>query len=411
MLSVETKLHLTLTVAAAGVEVNDLAAWCFGVRNGIGQQILSQVLQRAQEQHWDQVLAGSGAVACRRCGLEHSGPDAAVVRRGSRRRQVRTSSGRVSFRLLQLTCLECGATWSPYAELLGLTPRQRVCEELVRKLTDLVTRLSYANTAELGRQWLGASVTPRTLHRAVQGYGSAVEFTEGEAFETLVADSTCVPAGQVDRGEAACVALQVSKRARRRGRSRYSKRVVGFGVGWGSWEEALATRSIPEVVVTDGESGVHQVIESYFPAARHQQCEWHVPHSINQSLMLDGMSVQQRREMQAELRQIFWKRGAKARERYQAFTDRLAEYPRTNTLLTNALPYLLYDDSSTVRSTSLVEREMREMNRRTDVGVRWSITGITNMLKLRLAQRLNPDDYARIWRAHRPVTSNVASHA
>lgn len=411
MLSVETKLHLTLRVAAAGVEVNDLAAWCFGVRNEVGQEILKQLLHEAQQQHWDRTRAGTAEVICQRCGVVHSGPDAAVVRRGSRRRQIRTSSGQVSFRLIQLTCLECGATWSPYPELLGLEPRQRVCEELVRKLTDLVTRLSYANTTDLGTQWLGASMAPRTLHRAVQERGTKVEFTEAEAFEVLIADTTCVPAGPVDRGETACVALQVCKRPRRRGRSRYTKRVVGFGLGWGSWEEALATRADPALVVTDGEMGVHQVVEAYFPNARHQQCEWHVPHSINQSLMLDGMPVQQRREMQAELRTIFWKRGAKARERYQEFANRLSRYHRTHTLLTNALPYLLYPQPSIVRSTSLAEREMRELNRRTDVGVRWSLSGIANMLKLRLAKRHNPDDYARIWRAQRPVSSSLASHA
>jgi hypothetical protein len=411
MLSVETELHLTLTVAAAEVEVNDLAAWCFGVRNEIGQEILAQLLRRAQEQHWERTLEGAAEINCQRCGLVHCGAEARVVRRGSRPRQIRTSSGRVRFALLQLTCLECGATWSPYAELLGLEPRQRVCEELLRKLTDLVTRLSYANTAGLGGQWLGASVTPRTLHRAVQARGPAVEFTEGEGFEVVVADSTCVPAGSVDRGEAACMAFQVEKRSRRRGRSRYRKRVVGFGLGWGCWEEALATRTAPKLAVTDGEMGVHQVVEAYYPKARHQQCEWHVVHSINQSLMLDGMPVRQRRETQAELREIFWKRGSKARARYQAFTDRLAEYPRTHTLLTNASPYVLYEEPSIVRSTSLAEREMREMNRRTDVGVRWSISGIANMLKLRLAQRLNPDDYARVWRAQRPITSYLASHA
>lgn len=411
MLSVEAKLHLTLTVAAAGVEVNDLAAWCFGARHEIGQQILGELLNQAQAQHWARVLRGQAEIACKRCGVVHAGEDTALVRRGSRRRQLKTSSAQICFRLHQVTCLECGATWSPYPELLGLEPRQRVSEELVQKLTDLVTDLSYAKTARRGSAWLGASLSPRSLHRAVQIHGPKVEFTEGEAFEVVAADSTCVPAGEVDRGETACVALQVCKRSRRRGRSRYTKRVVGFGLGWGSWEEALATRAEPKLVVTDGEMGVHQVVEAYFPNARHQQCEWHIPHSINQSLMLDGMPVQQRRERQAELREIFSKRGAKARARYQEFVDRLVQYPRTHTLLTNALPYLLYPDPSIVRSTSLAEREMREINRRTDVGVRWSVSGIANMLKLRLAKRLNPDDYARVWRAQRPLTWTLVTHA
>jgi hypothetical protein len=32
-----------------------------------------------------------------------------------------------------------------------------------------------------------------------------------------------------------------------------------------------------------------------------------------------------------------------------------------------------------------MEREMRELNRRTDVGARWSVPGIMNLTKLRLA--------------------------
>jgi hypothetical protein len=39
---------------------------------------------------------------------------------------------------------------------------------------------------------------------------------------------------------------------------------------------------------------------------------------------------------------------------------------------------------------------MREVNRRTDVGVCWSVTGVWNLLTLKLERRHNPDDYARV---------------
>src|SRR5688500_14571588 len=137
MLSVETELHMTLTVAADGVEVNDLAAWCFGVRNGIGQQILAQVLRQSQEQHWRRELGGVEEIACVGCGVVHSGPDAAMSRRRIRRRPLRSSSGAVHFQLIQLACLACKKAWSPITDLVGLALRQRVSEELVNKLTDL----------------------------------------------------------------------------------------------------------------------------------------------------------------------------------------------------------------------------------------------------------------------------------
>jgi hypothetical protein len=40
---------------------------------------------------------------------------------------------------------------------------------------------------------------------------------------------------------------------------------------------------------------------------------------------------------------------------------------------------------------------MREVNRRADVGVRWSIPGIDHLLRLRHSKRINPDDFERVW--------------
>ena len=40
-------------------------------------------------------------------------------------------------------------------------------------------------------------------------------------------------------------------------------------------------------------------------------------------------------------------------------------------------------------TTSPLEREMRELNRRADVGARWSPKGIENVLKLLFHKRLN----------------------
>jgi hypothetical protein len=39
--------------------------------------------------------------------------------------------------------------------------------------------------------------------------------------------------------------------------------------------------------------------------------------------------------------------------------------------------------------TSPLEREMRELNRRADIGARWSPKGLENVLKVMFHQRLN----------------------
>ncbi len=54
-----------------------------------------------------------------------------------------------------------------------------------------------------------------------------------------------------------------------------------------------------------------------------------------------------------------------------------------------------------------MEREMREVNRRTDVGARWSVSGIMNLVRLRLAKRHHPDDYGRLWSPLRKPASTT----
>ena len=49
-----------------------------------------------------------------------------------------------------------------------------------------------------------------------------------------------------------------------------------------------------------------------------------------------------------------------------------------------------------------VERQMRENNRRTDVGARWHISGAANLIGSHLVRRFDPDQWNTLWRLPRP---------
>jgi len=283
----------------------------------------------------------------------------------------------------------------------------------MRRLVDWATELSYAKSSRLGEECLGATASPRRIHQEVQERGENVEFTEHTEHgpvETLVADGTKVPAGGKERGEDVSLAFQIRGRRLENRRPVVDKRVVGFGIGWGHWQETLATTHEPELLVTDGETGVAELAEWYFPGTRHQRCEWHLSYGLGHALGKDGLSVEERKPLAGKLSGILARGGAKARQQYRKFTDGLEAYSRAHTLLTNAEPYILYSPPSSERTTSVMEREMREVNRRTDVGARWSIRGISNLLKLRLAKRHNPDDHERVWSPlQRPTLTLVSS--
>jgi hypothetical protein len=405
MLPVETELHLRLKVAGERLCFNDLAAWGSAVGKELSLELVRQLIWQIQVAHADEVLAGKAEVTCGRCGVVHSGDG--VVRRGSRQRKIRTTSGVIEFRLVQLTCRDCGATWSPYPNLLGLEPRCRVSEELLRQLFESVVQVSYAKTAHLAKNWLGSTVSSRTLHRAVQRRAAQVRFTEGEGLHTIVADGSMVKAGPKKRGEEYCVSFQIQERAQLHGRPAVKKRVIGFGFGRWGWYEAFSNETEPKLVVTDGEQGIRQCVVANYTSARHQLCEWHVPYTLSFLMTMDGGTpLKRRKRMVAELREII-RRGDHTR--YTRFIRRLKPRSHARIHLERAQPYIMFRRRSKVRTTSWAERQMRELNRRTDVGVRWSPNGVANMIKLRLAILHNQDDYERIWTPPNPLAFSLVS--
>ena len=73
-------------------------------------------------------------------------------------------------------------------------------------------------------------------------------------------------------------------------------------------------------------------------------------------------------------------------------------------MLSNVASYVTSARRPSERTTSVIEREMREINRRTDVGARWSEPGVDRLLRLRHSKRINPDDFDRVWSTvHRPA--------
>lgn len=109
----------------------------------------------------------------------------------------------------------------------------------------------------------------------------------------------------------------------------------------------------------------------------------------------------------AALRQTQRDRPARIRQgggAYQRFTRRLIGYPRATTFWDNSAPYAHYPTHSRERTTVVAERKMRELTRLTDMGVRWSLAGVSNPMRLPFAHRYNADNHYPVWK---PV---LASH-
>jgi hypothetical protein len=411
MLLLNGSVQLEVKVAATRARINDVAAELGSLGRALAREAASKVLQKTQDDHVARVLRGEAEIVCRRCGVVHSGGHN-LQRRGTRMRKLKTSSGELVFRLKQVTCRDCGATWSPFPELLGLAPRQRIAEELERTLVEAVADQSYAKTTALGARWLGVEVSPRTLHRCVQRRGGDLRFTPAPDCKVAVADGTKVPAGRPHHGTDVRIALQLLERVDENGRRVIQKRIAGWGIGPKGWLDALPAGIASETIITDREAGIPQVLQAQHPGVRHQLCEWHVPHTMAHLMALDHVPVLERKRLVSKLSSLLWKQGTEGiRERYRRFCDSITMSPRAQAMLRDSESKILYDVPSAHRTSSAAEREMREINRRTDVGVQWSVAGVNNMLKLRHAIRLNPDDFDRLWRRVRPVRFSVVPQA
>jgi Transposase, Mutator family len=395
----ETGIQPSTNVEPSSLSINALASSLPQEGRILALKHARQVLEAFQDDFVANVRAGLAELVCERagCGVVHRG-GGTILKRGKRARQLKTSSGVLEFSLKQVTCRDCRCTWSPFGQMLGLRPRQRIAEELERKLVECVTELPYGKTCRLAEAWLGASVSPRTLHRCVQNRGSRVCFTPAEPTQVVMADGTKVPAGRSERGMEVRFSFQILGRSKVHERIVVEKRIAGWATGRGGWKKALPSGIATEEIVTDREKGLPELLAKRFPTLRHQHCEWHLCHTLNHLLYLDGMKLAERRQWKVELGKIVWgKTITNRRERYAALCGQLAGYPKAHTMLVDAMQNVLFEVPSPERTTSVIEREMREINRRSDVGVRWSERGIDNLLRLRAAKRINKDDFERVW--------------
>lgn len=390
MRSAETELHLQINLSAADLEINGLVE----ALGRLEEELFARLLEAVQRKHLSAVRAGEApAIRCPRCGGTR------WVKRGRRSRRLKTRRGRFEFPLRQVTCKGCDRTWSPFLERLGLEPHQRATEGLRRRLVGLATETSYRKASRWGQQAMGTTLSAMTLWRTAQRRGRRLEFTaEPGAVDRMELDGTFLPVTGRSRGEPMHLAFAVGERQAPRHRE---KRLVGVGLGVGAWPDALPEGLSPRLVVHDGERGLAPIVDDRYPEARAQRCAWHLVHKLDHQLWRAGGSKDERDRRTEELAgHLFGPPPQEATRRVaiQAWSEEhFAPASPGRRYIERAIGRVGHARPSRLRTTSHAERAMRELNRRTDIGAPWTLDGIGNLTKLRLARRHNPDDWNRVW--------------
>jgi hypothetical protein len=348
--------------------------------------------------------------ACTRCGNRRG-----FRRRGQRPggRSVVTKAGKVSLAAWQVECRRCGRRFVPVLELLGLGRHQRRSPGVAEMAAALATEVAYAKAARLLAELVGIDLSARSVRRDTLSLAPERIGPETLEVPVLLLDGTGVRAGDAKtRKNGVELHLAVGLVARRRegGRTVVEARLLGatLGEGWAAMGELLAGVR-PGLVILDGEEAITDLAAQVFGTDTPiQRCLFHLERQTRwMARYLDRLPAAAADELQARLHELLTDAYATgdldtAVTAYNTLIDTAealgADHAATH--LRNAAAHaftfatnptagrLLFGDKGRPElATGVLERVMREMNRRTDVGVRWSIPGARGMLMVKLARK------------------------
>jgi hypothetical protein len=404
-------------------------------------QALASVLADAQERlidsvcgpRWAPVRGLPAPFGCPRCGVRE---DFARKGKRTRKRKLHTAAGTVELVLWHVGCRDCGRVFAPLLVMLGLSGKRRT-DRLTVDLAELGTQVSFARAAELSRQLAGTTATAGQAHNALADTAALLSGTEGTlgpghpAPDVVMLDGTGARAGTNKNGVGVHLAVGLTGRSGPDRRRRAHTHLLGLTLGqdWAAMAAQLAGLPAPALVVLDGETELTSLTQQLWPDTPIQRCWWHLPHGLRKAFYTDDahhrhVNPHWARHLSDQLGELLRdtirheQTTAEALANWDAFTEAIPDK------LTSAHAYLAaardhaftcLDPDLRARlarlggpelGTGVLERVMREINARTDIGgSRWSIAGLLDLLTVHTARLLHHPAWKEIKRAtHRPST-------
>jgi hypothetical protein len=343
---------------------------------------------------WQREKDARGMVRCPQC-AESPG----FERRGKRKRCFYTRYGNVQSALLQVTCKGCGCTFSPFVGFFS-EKGKRYSRDLVQSLVLSALTVSYHETSRRAGREAGVKAAAITIWRQLKDAYERYERTEKKPSNSggiLFGDSTGVKTGKTKRGSPLNLAIKVTGREVRGKRAVLKKELITLSVG--KWREDEPKSVNADLSVTDGDPELKGVLCYTQPRLPSQRCLFHIPRDLYWTLYRDGAEGE-RAYWEGRVVDEIWKPSANG----IAGIDRLIAdldskgLSSTATYLRNARDELFtvtrlkeqgMAPELVMVATGPVEREFREINRRTEIGARWTDEGVERVARLLEELRLN----------------------
>jgi hypothetical protein len=434
-----TTLALTAELPELGESLSwsQLEAWAMAMREELPAAALAAALEELQERLIDRVC-GPKWLPVRDLPAPFGCPGCAVMsdfaRKGKRTRPRRldTAAGVVPIQLANVGCRACGRVFAPLLLMLDLSGRRRTDRLMAElaELAELASPMSFARAGAIAAAF-GLPASAGRAHAAVAdlapqlaqiGHPAAPGAPAGA--EVVLLDGTGMRAGARRLGVNCTIALGVTGRSGPRRRRRADTVLLGLPLAqpWSVMAERLRERRAPAVVVVDGEMAITKRAETVWPDVPIQRCWWHLPRALRWALYADkaahGWANAKRIELIDLLHRV-------ARERL-AYAQALAAYDvfcatvtaeghhAAGELLAGARDQVFTCLRPQIRTrlahlggpelgSGVLERVMRELNARTDIGgSRWSVEGLRDLITVQLARITNHPAWATLRQSLRP---------
>ena len=402
-------------------------AWAVRMREEVPAAALAASLEQVQDQlvdrvcgpRWLPVRGLPAPFGCPGCGVMQ---DFARKGKRTRPRRIDTSVGVVRLQLAHVGCRDCGRVFAPLLLMLDLSGRRR-SDRLAVDLAELASQMSFARAGAVARSF-GVPGSVGRAHQAVADLAPRLD-SVGHAelggparAAVVVLDGTGIRAGRRRLGVNANIALGLTARRGPRRRRRAETSLLGLTVDqpWSAMTSQLAGLEPPAMVVVDGELAVTRVAELTWPDVPIQRCWWHLARALRWALYADKAPHRWSRDKRGELTELLRSVArehlthAQALARYDSFVEtvQVEGHHAALELLNGARDQVFTCLQPGVRralahlggpelGSGLLERVMRELNARTDIGgSRWSVDGLRDLITIQLARMTEHPAWVRL---------------
>jgi len=358
----------------------------------ISQQLLEDWVRSQQEaclsrrlgSPWKRLATKDIGICCPQCGSIH------LRRKSWKPRKITVDGlGKLSLGRRQLHCVDCKACWMPFKKALGF-PSGAYDGKSLSKAIDAAVEQSYKKAGDSNPDGPSGA----TIHRTVQRLSSP---PVPQQVATVATDATKIPrwrkSGQITVGLIHEIGPKEqspsTKRAKRRRR-----RIVGLV---GGSEADIVDRLAPLKI----RSLVHDGKLSLDGQARFVgRCRWHVPYTVKYLLYHDQIRGEDNKKRVERLKnglEIHKKDPQSLRRHLDGWLRDNTDASAACTHVENSKKPLLrmsaHADKFTIQTTSHMEREMVEINKRFENGGGWTPEGAENLLWLHQLNRFEPEKY------------------